>query len=228
MKLCFVDTETTGLDAERHEIWEIGMIVREPLEPNTDTNEYLETEYVWQLPVDLTLADPIALNIGRFHDRRWPPVPYDPSKTIPTYPLDQKSVQGILDGNNRDPQYAHQVPDHRMDEWSAHFVELTRNAHLVGNVVSFDEERLRRLLLKHGQMPMWHYHLVDVETLIAGRLALTPPWKSKQLSEAMAIDVPDNQHEALADARWAMDMYEAVMQSPSYAWGDAVKRQFEL
>jgi len=26
--VCFVDTETTGLDPDRHEIWEVGLITR--------------------------------------------------------------------------------------------------------------------------------------------------------------------------------------------------------
>jgi hypothetical protein len=56
MSLAFIDTETTGLDPDRHEIWEIALIVD-------------DQEYQWFLPVDLGKADPIALNIGRFHER---------------------------------------------------------------------------------------------------------------------------------------------------------------
>lgn len=55
--VCFVDTETTGLDPDRHQIWEVGLIL-----PNDD-------EYHWYLPVDLGTADPFALDIGRFHER---------------------------------------------------------------------------------------------------------------------------------------------------------------
>lgn len=54
--LAFVDTETTGLDPDFHEIWEVGLIVN-------------DEERLWQLPVDLKRADPKALEIGRFHER---------------------------------------------------------------------------------------------------------------------------------------------------------------
>lgn len=56
--LAFVDTETTGLDPDRHEIWEVGLILRD--------GEGAEVEYEWQLPVDLGKADPVALDIGQF------------------------------------------------------------------------------------------------------------------------------------------------------------------
>lgn len=55
--LIFVDTETTGLDPDRHEIWEVAAI------------EGNGTEHHWFLSVDLTKADLIALNIGGFFER---------------------------------------------------------------------------------------------------------------------------------------------------------------
>jgi len=59
-RLCFIDTETTGLDPEVHQIWEVGLIVR-------DDDD--EKEYEWQLPVDLSVADAGALRIGRYRER---------------------------------------------------------------------------------------------------------------------------------------------------------------
>ncbi len=41
--LAFVDTECTGLDPDRHEIWEVGLIVD-------------DEEHSWFLPVDLAKA----------------------------------------------------------------------------------------------------------------------------------------------------------------------------
>ncbi len=55
-RLAFVDTETTGLDPDLHEIWEVGLIID-------------DKEYHWFLPVDLGSADAFALNIGHFHER---------------------------------------------------------------------------------------------------------------------------------------------------------------
>ena len=60
--LAIVDTETTGLDPDRHEVWEVALILRRP--------DGARTEHVWQLPVDLGRADAVALSIGRFYERR--------------------------------------------------------------------------------------------------------------------------------------------------------------
>ena len=184
-KLAFCDTETTGLDPDLHEIYEVGLIVRE------ENGE--EHEHHWWLPVDLGMADARALAVGRFHER---------------YPGPKELIRRFEFG----------------DEFSA----LTRGAHLVGAVISFDEERLRRLLRSNGACPEWHYHLVDVEALAAGSLAgmnselgdllasspdmFTPPWDSEALSRAVGVD-PDqfDRHTALGDARWAMAIYDAVM-----------------
>lgn len=104
--------------------------------------------------------------------------------------------------------------------------------HLVSAVVSFDEERLRRLCWKFHQPVTWHYHIVDVEALAVGYLAGTamtratdayedlfdiarPPWDSTELSKAVGVDPTDPaftpKHTALTDARWAKAIYLAVM-----------------
>lgn len=101
------------------------------------------------------------------------------------------------------------------------FRDLTAGCHLAGAVVSFDEERLRRLFWRNGYGVEWHYHLIDVEALAVGYLAgvefgarMAPPWKSEELSRAVNVDPEDfDRHTALGDARWAKAIYEAVMDS---------------
>lgn len=189
-KLVFLDTETTSLDADTGEIWEVGAIVR--------FDGAHIAEYHWFLPVSLEHASSVSLDIGRFHSR---------------HPQGNDSPDAkVL----------------RLDAFAQEFASLTHGAHLAGNVVSFDEERLRKLLRRHGHMPSWHYHLVDVETLAAGFLAgqsgmardlpsecdkCSPPWNSRELSEALGVEPPSDEerHTALGDARWAMRMYDAVM-----------------
>jgi hypothetical protein len=58
--LVFVDTETTGLDPDRHEVYEIGLIDGNGAEL-----------HLWISDAPLQTADPIALRIGRYYER-WP------------------------------------------------------------------------------------------------------------------------------------------------------------
>lgn len=114
---------------------------------------------------------------------------------------------------------------------------IPKGTHLAGAVISFDEERLRRLMWAEGLSPRWHYHLIDVEALAAGWLIGTfsaiqevgknpdadgptqdeamralPPWDSNALSLALGVDPEDfDRHTALGDARWAKAIYERVM-----------------
>jgi DNA polymerase III alpha subunit (gram-positive type) len=172
LQTVFVDTETTGLDPDRHEIWEVACIYHEG-------NSWIER--AWQLPVDLGKADPMALKISKFHERR-------------------KRVKEWTE----------------LDYFAANFAAITRGRHLAGAVVSFDEERLRKLLRANGACPEWHYHLIDVEALAIGYLAgkgkhFTLPWDSEDVSRALGIEPDTDRHEALYDAEWAKRIYEAVM-----------------
>lgn len=61
-QVVFIDTETTGLHAELHEIWEIGLI------------EGDGTEHHWFMPLEHAhTADPFALKIGGYYERYVPP-----------------------------------------------------------------------------------------------------------------------------------------------------------
>lgn len=184
MTVAFVDCETTGLDPDLHEIWEVALIVQ-------------GAEFLWQLPVDLGRADLIALNIGGFMARRWPqeePVS-DPRR-------------GAWLGHAAFESCVHAS---EMALFAKRFATLTWGLHLVGAVPSFDEERLRRLLRRHGACPGWHYHLVDVEALVAGKLGIPPPWNSTELSSKAGVDPGAySRHSAMGDARWAKGLYESV------------------
>jgi DNA polymerase III epsilon subunit-like protein len=171
-----------------------------------------DTEHHWFIDTDhleLGNADVMSLKIGRFYERH------------PQLTMDE-------------PRY-HQ-PDQVVDEIDALWdVEaVTRGAHLVGAVVSFDADVLGQRMRANGICPSWHYHLIDVEALAVGYLSslarnsqqghkrrgellelAAPPWKSDDLSAALGISVSDeDRHTALGDARWAMAIYDKVTGDP--------------
>jgi hypothetical protein len=143
---------------------------------------------LWVKP-DLSKADPMALKIGRFYER-----------TADLPPLAGfKNDDGV---------------SWSLLEYVA--LEVARNLdgrHIVGAVPSFDDVMLKAFLRKNGQAPTWHYHLIDVEALIAGKLGIQPPWKSDELSLKIGVEPPNDEdrHTAIGDARWVKQMYEVVM-----------------
>ncbi len=93
--------------------------------------------------LDLGNADVMSLKVGRFYDR---------------HPQAR---------NGRDGGYG----DVRDEADVLREVEaVTRGAHLVGAVVSFDADVLGQRMRAHGICPSWHYHLCDVEALAVGYL----------------------------------------------------------
>lgn len=169
---------------------------------------YPDTEHTWLIDagdLDLGNADLMSLKIGRFYGRH----PQASGHWI-------GSVPGVA----------------RESAALAEFEEITRGAHLIGAVPSFDAEVLSARMRAHGICPSWHYHLCCVENLAVGALAassafgkspsgsqaekirrlITPPWKSDDLSAALGVTVSEeDRHTALGDARWAMRVYDAVM-----------------
>lgn len=195
MTIAFIDTETTGLDPERDHIWEIAVIVA-------------GDERVWQQRI------PDAQ--GHFSG-----------------PPDWDVVDDwVVENTGIRDRYNHGAALHP-ESSIALLSQLVVNRHLVGACPWFDSERLHRVLLdvdarSGGQYQRglpWHYHLIDIEALAVGYLLgkgsqmaspqdwYTPlPWKSDELSLRVGVDPADfkPKHSALADARWAKAVYEAV------------------
>lgn len=190
----FLDLETTGVDEDRHCLYEIGLILRHQ-EPG-DTAPPVDVEYSWMIRPDLFTADPFALRIGRYHERinkfglhiaeygeaRVQAHPQDPTDTHTSASAIASEVALLLDG-----------------------------ARVVGAVPWFDEKFIHRFLRENGQAATNHYHLVDVEALAAGASGMQPPWDFNKVLAAYGLKYDESErHTALGDARMARDLYDAV------------------
>lgn len=185
-KIAVVDTETLGLDRDRHPIWEIAVI----------TGPADIHEHCWQVEVrdiDFLRADPKALEITRFDDR------YDPDTTLTA----ERSVDRLcelLDGRHLvgaipsfdEERFRHLVSQHRdpnrpgaTGRWPWHYHVIDIEAMAVGF--------LRRL---------------DIPVEL--------PWQSDWLGEMLGVEPtpPEERHTALGDARWVARMYERMMADP--------------
>lgn len=181
-KIVFLDTETTSLRHDRR-VWDVGLIVRQ--------ENLTEIEWSWFLDakeLDLGNADLGSLKIGRFYERH------------PQYRADLEVVEEEMD----DPVFEQAVMSR---------VEVaTRGATIVGAVPWFDTDVLGQRMRANGLCPSWHYHLVDVETLAAGALRLSPPWDFDVLLAKFDLTYDEaDRHTAIGDARMVRDLYDAVM-----------------
>jgi len=200
--IAFVDCETTHLDAEIGEAWEVAIILRD-----FDDNEPTDTEYVWQIRPNLATADPESLKIGRYLERFAVPVHAEAAWTGyqdgPVLPMGRGEVVGAI-------------------------LNVLRGAMLVGSNPAFDDRFLRKLLGPGSAQ--WHYRPVCIATLAAGRkLGMTEvvrrfggkplpsdevpfPFSSRDLSRWTGVEPPSDgdAHTALGDARWARDVFDAV------------------
>lgn len=217
-RIVFADLETTGLIKERRQIWEAGLIIRDPGQP--------DVEVEWQIRPDLTDAEPDGLRIGRYYRRsRTLHLPIDSGLTIVGPGL------GELDPGDSDFSGRRTTSE----EIANCLARILDGAYLVGAVISFDELSLHNFLRTWNQALTTHYRIRCVETMALGfvhglarerqgvpgretdleqlrKQIPGPPWDTEVLSRLAGVEPPsrESRHRALVDARWARDIWDAI------------------
>lgn len=206
MPLAFLDTETTSLNPETGRIWEFAGIRRDF--NDDDSGEFTERVIWFQIEQSLEHADPFSLKVGSYYQRfglagDWEPISMFGDDVPITDPYkDAWPVKG---------QVVSTYDAARLIE------EFTADTTIIGNVISFDAERLDRLMKAEGRLPRWHYHIIDMEPMIIGyalaKGARFPlPYASADVGAFMGVPEPDEtlRHTALGDADWVKRQWDAL------------------
>jgi len=166
----YLDIETTGLDPWRHQILEVAIIHA----PDDAVVHF-------SLPIDLTRADPRALEVNKYHQR----LP-ELRQIQVTSPDAVRLMQEALGDRNivgNNVQFDCRFIEHFFRQYGPSEINATP----------------------------WRYHIVDLKALVAGRYRLGPaPWKTDDVVRCTGVDLPSNYHSALADAYWNKAVYEEV------------------
>lgn len=192
--IVFIDTETTGLHARKLP-WEIAMIRIDNAQFNPDNR--VQRVRMFIRDIDLTEADSMALEIGKFYER---------------HPGVGKfgNVVGHLPPHADADDLCNESHAMRFVEW------WTRGATLVGANPAFDAQLLDSRMRAHGLCPSWHHRLVDVEALTAGHLrVLDEANRMPGLGKcAQLLDIEVDKaaaHTAMGDAELAMKIFLKLM-----------------
>jgi hypothetical protein len=196
--IVFLDIETTSLSADTGEVWEFAGIRRD--EHGSDKGR------LWcQIDASLSTADPVSLKIGKYYER-----------------FGQNGIwcseDFMMDNGFVADDFYPEQGERVLPALAARLIaKFTRDAHIVGNVISFDAERLERLLRKYGHCPGWHYHIIDIEPMIVGHALANGhrflrPYDSTDLTHWLGIAEPteEERHPALGDAAWVMRQWDAL------------------
>ena len=186
-KIAFVDTETTGLDRQRHDMWELAMEVYE-VDDHGRLDRYIESVHTFTIP-DMYEADPTALRMNKFYERtndhsfEWAQDEYAVAAHVATIlGTDNCHLAGM------------QVDfdDAFISRWLRSHVQVSA-AHY--HIIEIESAMAAALRGEGKPVPM--------------------PWKSDNLSKALGVEPPakDERHTAMADARWARRVYEEIFGS---------------
>jgi hypothetical protein len=216
-RLVFLDTETTSLRPDRR-VWEVGLIVRTPETPPPWADpETRDEEHRWFIhadDLDLGNADPFSLSIGRFYDRHPDYAgPADEGALPEEYVL--RKVEELTRGAHlvgAVPNFDAEVLGARMrangilPSWHHHLIDVEALAiGWLNGRRARQNEIVDGYPLENGGAPA--PGLVRWNEPVTGL-----PWRSDELSVLVGVETDESaRHTALGDAKWARDIYDAVM-----------------
>jgi hypothetical protein len=152
VKYVYLDTESTHLDAEIGQLWEVALIVRD-----TDFPDGGDVEFWWQVRPDLTTADPKALQISRYYDRSLVshlPIGHGVELMCGTEFPD--AVEGTVTKNVTAADIALQLAKH-LD-----------GATIVANNPRHDRDFLRAFMRANGQAFTASHRMEDIRCMLKG------------------------------------------------------------
>lgn len=198
--IVFLDTETLGLSIDAP-IWEFAAIRRRHVAD-------VEPSMFADVPADEWIEEELHLFIH-----------HDPDGWIDDLP--DSFADDYRNRFDDGAAFSKQGAAHSIASF------LGGRPHIVGAVPSFDTQRIsHQLLAPRGIQDPWHYHLIDVENVVAGYLAgrasrgdvdaalapFTPPYRSDELSAAIGVDPTQfDRHTAMGDVKWVRAQWDAVM-----------------
>ena len=238
--LVFLDTETTGLHADRRP-WEIAWIRREP--------DGTETERLIQISdIDLSTAELKGLQVGRFHERYFRYVETEEwigdvdvmreflaaiaveeatrgaiiVGAVPNF--DTETLAAMFRRHQLCPAWHYQLVD--IEPFAAGW--LTGRRHVPeSEAISEAQRNLEQRQVEYGfamdrgnteGIRIAEINLGDARGDRASEFAkaasslVAPPWRSDDLSRACGVEppAPEERHTALGDARWVKRWYDRI------------------
>lgn len=204
MEVIFVDTETIRLDPGHLVVWEIGVI------------DFSGDEYLWQIKPDLTIADPRALEVGRYDERihdllRWS----QPGVAMRIYHPSLPCADGV------EPEDIGRTAT-TLPDLAGEIYDLTKGCVIVGSKPTFDQDHLAVILAEQALTPLWEHHPLDIPSVARGWCAAKGivsvsakgdgKIRSDDWSRAIGVN-PDafKRHRALDDCRWVKAQYDLML-----------------
>lgn len=206
-KIVSLDIETTGLDLELHEVWEVGIV------PLDSGREHLHFQFQ---PTDLEKAEAAALQVGMFYDR----FEWLPDARFARDMLVDGVIVEVAEGYEEDDEDAPKVekPTGGKALTGSHqacyrIAKELEGATVMGlNVGSFDGPFLTKMLREYGHAPTWNHRFLELGSYAAGAWGAKNALSGKAIADRLEKHGVANRgvHNAYNDAQWNVDAYNFI------------------